>query len=335
MTPIFVHLPRTAGKVWRKIMNAPFTKDWRFQYVYHNWESNFQAVISDIPVKNQIKAGCPLTIFTMLRDPVDRVVSEWFTFGNMMMMATDFFGTNSYPVNLTGTTVDPVEGVERVMSSEYADLTLTKNGDGQLDRQRHIKLRQVKGDYWGCRRAFGGDKATMWKWMEAYVSHPLTSNTMTKMLLGHGMYDKVEITAADVDTLIQQMKCFPASENKELKECKDVDPIFAGVVDNWNPTLGRVQMILKWKMDFWANAISKQGNFPEDVFFRTYTGRVATEKVPSHIRAKIKEANKLDQKLFDFAKQVNQEFEDEMEAERLKMEAEGKAKVTMGSKDEV
>ena len=73
-TPIFMHIPRTGGKTLHRYF---IRHRFRVQYVH------FPLHFNNDRLKNSMET--PTTIITILRNPVERHMSEWLKYGSMIL----------------------------------------------------------------------------------------------------------------------------------------------------------------------------------------------------------------------------------------------------------
>jgi len=313
-TPLLVHVPRAAGKLGRTLLNGGLSKDWRMQYYYYNWAQDYDRTVNqDIVLQNQVKAGCPLVYVTFLRDPMERAISEWFTFGQsfvvgvsrrnkakVSLLPEDLFGG---PIDVA--TADPAKTFATILSSRYA---------GPLDpgvKSEDNVIWSLSGTLIGVPQEIFSthwkpfpNVDMMWKWMEAYMSNPATANVMTKMLLGHPMYSTPKLGQTDADKIKRMMDCFGSYRQNATalagSPCEGITGLFAGVSDNWPSTLDRLRLTLGWNMEYYKGRISSEID-PFDARMRIVTDKLPTSQVPPHIKQIIKDNNKLDQQIYDYA----------------------------------
>jgi len=306
MTPVLIHIPKTAGKTTRIMMDYAVKYDWRLQFFLHTLGTQYEKVVEDEVLQNQISAGCQLLHITLLRDPVDRMISEWFHFGQSFLRfepILQLLEKNKIDI----ATGNVTEGMNLIF--DWA------REDPKQNIAPSFKFRVFRDERPGSRKAFTNDKL-MWRWMEAYVSHPATMNLQTKFLLGQQLYSEANVTPEDVEVLIQRMKCHPPWDH-QTEECQGKPALFAGILERFGNAIDRFQFI-GMNLEYWRRKVMKEIN-PEDKNFRTLTGRKHRNLVPKSIIQKIQEVSSLDQALYDAAIRLDDAAKDEIDG--MKAEA--------------
>jgi len=78
---VFMHIPKTGGKSLDYMLKHIQGHDWRLKSFYHHPPIGYKRIAENPELRGLMRAGCPLVLLTVLRDPLRRVVSEWFHYG--------------------------------------------------------------------------------------------------------------------------------------------------------------------------------------------------------------------------------------------------------------
>ena len=63
------------------------TKTWQMDFFYHHGGSSYDMLLHDEAILHRQHAGCPTVLLTLLRDPVERLISEFFHYGQDMFQS--------------------------------------------------------------------------------------------------------------------------------------------------------------------------------------------------------------------------------------------------------
>lgn len=272
---LFMHIPKTGGKEVAKCLHYHQGADWRHQWYWHHHFTDYQSVLQEVALQNELSAGCPLLLFTMLRQPADRVVSEWFHFGQLLLQTptvADIFRQEGLSSgNLT-------RGMEAVFQF------IIEN-----PRLRNVGRAPVRDADQGMIKALR-DEDLRWRLMEAYVSHRATGNFQVKFLLGYPIYSDLQIDESHLADVVTMMRCFDSNSSRT---CDGRPLMVAGVLDRWDQTM---QLLSELGLN-----VSECQRILDRVEHqnREIRSHVLTTQVPKRILEKIQLTNQLDQLLYD------------------------------------
>jgi len=270
ITPLLMHIPKTGGKSFKQIFDGLLHEDWRMQYFYYHGRKDYDELLQDAPIVAQRHAGCPLMLFTTLRNPVERVISEFFHYGQALLGDLgDALASGN----------EATHGVATVMQQ-------IKNDPHQLPGFTcHPKADSLFRN-----------TSVMLHWMKAYAMHPATQNMMVKFLLGKPLFQSSNVSQADVNQLVWMMRC-TSKQTNEL-HCNDVPHLFVGVLERWESTISRLAQVgAHWKhVNKWRVV-----NKTVEHSLRKITGHVPKEMIPEDVLQSISQGNQWDWQLYNAA----------------------------------
>ena len=253
---------------------------------------------------------CPLLLVTVLRNPVSRVVSEWFHYGQAqfikkppieMPSAPEVFAAKGFSLK-NGSATEAMQHV-LLFLHQFAYRLMPAFG-GIEGNQESPEFFQSRTSVLFKELRNLRDTHRYWDLMEAYVSHPATANLQVKQLLGYPIYSNVNVDEKDVQNLLQMHACFHSDPDDS---CRQEQPLLlAGVLEQYNETIQYFTKQLKWNLTslsdeaghIRADEVAAK-NTPEDEFLQKTPGKVNKKDIPQHIIAAIKRSNHLDQMLYD------------------------------------
>jgi len=290
MTPLILHVPKTGGKSLKRLWNNLIERNWWMQHFYHHGEKGYHTVLKDEALRNQQDAGCPLHLFTIIRNPVSRVISEWFHYGQTLLS------------RLPEETRASADGATEAIASTLSDIE--QNPKDAFPGFGCLVLDET------TQRSQFNNKSVMMEWLRAYANHPTTQNTQVKLLSGSAIFQNTSVSQSDVDELISMMRCrIEAGCLKDpestQKNCAGKPVMFAGILEHWDRLIVRLgKQGESWRAETWGHVSHR---YSIDYQMRKMTGYVEKEKIPEDILQEIRKANALDQELYDAALELDEQ----------------------------
>ena len=165
-----------------------------------------------------------MLIMTVLRDPVSRVLSEWFHYGQTQFITKPPTHLPSAPEVFRGNRFSLQNGSATVAMkyvllflNQYAHRLMPTFGgvEGDQESRWFFQSSSVSMLFKEIRSLRNTER--YWDLMEAYVSHPATANLQVKHLLGYPIYSNVDIDERDVQSLLQMHSCFHSDPDDECR----------------------------------------------------------------------------------------------------------------------